>query len=151
MRRFIITLHFIFLTSSIFSTGAFVPNTYIESLIFENSTISFSTGNTTIFLYPEDLPPSQNGKGEYTRCFISRIAKPIGYTDNTYELEVTAQEWVGTSIQAIQFKYIVKKTDFIVFRVAYTNHSLGDFNKSAQFKIVDVSDNNISLQFVKFL
>ena len=106
-------------------------------------TESYKTGEALDF-FPEATPMVANKSGDSSSCYITKISKAVGYTDGTYELQLTSADWIGASVFPVTFTYLVKKNDVLDF-VQTTSFYYG----SEPIKVVvkAVSENSIELEW----
>ncbi|MCR5188966.1 MAG: hypothetical protein K6C97_08520 [Treponema sp.] len=103
---------------------------------------SYKTGEALDY-FPKAAPKVASKSGDSSSCYITKISKAAGYTDGTYELQLTSADWIGASVFPVTFTYLVKKNDILDF-VQTKSVYLG----SEPIKVVvkAVSENSIELE-----
>ena len=102
----------------------------------------FKTGDNFGY-FPKAAPKVANKSGDSSSSFITKISKAIGYTDGTYELQLTSADWIGASVFPVTFTYLVKKGDVLEL-VETKSVYLG--SEAVQLTVKAVSENKIEVE-----
>lgn len=105
---------------------------------------TFKTGDNFGY-FPKAAPKVANKSGDSSSSFITKISKAIGYTDGTYELQLTSADWIGASVFPVTFTYLVKKGTVLEL-VETKSVYLG--SESVKITVKSVSENTIEVEKV---
>lgn len=93
--------------------------------------------------FPYSLPCYSNKNGDKTTCYVTKISKAVGYEDGTYEVQLTAADWVGSSIFPVTFTYILNEGSRISLKYRYSSYYPAE---TKTFVVKSVSTNYLELE-----
>lgn len=111
-------------------------------LVASAYSLTMKTGTATIY-FPVDATMVANKSGDRSSSFVTKISKAQGYSDNTYELQLTSADWVGGTVFPVTFTYLVKPGTKLQFKKCSSIYSNFDLTK---FVVKSVKENEIELE-----
>lgn len=107
--------------------------------------LTLKTGESTKY-FPVSAPMVGNKSGDRSSCFITKISKANGYSNGTYEIQLTSCDWIGATVFPVTFTYLLKPGDTIELKNCVSMYTTPEVVK---FTVNSIKENNIVLDEVK--